>query len=196
MKLIGSEEYLGSFKVESGALTIGDPCYSPDTWCLGHCCDVLDGNWVAKSLRHDMNDWGERNTALFAFNVDYIEANHEIDDIDVIRFAKGAYKNQFSLDYNIGELCVDSGQAGIYDHKHYLNQKKLDEQETRKDEWLWTNGAISCVKKCAGVLPDEIGCVSSSGYGDGAYDYYCYYNKEGYTVAVLIVFIECSTEEC
>jgi hypothetical protein len=47
----------------------------------------------------------------------------------------------------------------------------------------------------AGILPDKKGCVSSSGYGDGGYDYYCFHNEEGNTVAVLIVFIE-EEEEC
>ena len=98
MNLIGNERYLGKFNIDSSALVIGDPCYSPDTWCLGDCCDVLNGTWVAKILEADDSEtgWGDRNTALFAFNLDYIEANFGFDDIELIRFAKGAYRNRRS----------------------------------------------------------------------------------------------------
>lgn len=187
--LIGEEVYLGKFKVESGALTIGDPCYSPDTWCLGHCEDVVDGTWMAKALKIDdsLTGWGDRISALFAFNVNYFETNYEIDDIEIKRFAHGAYKTQFTLDYTIESIGVDSGQAGIYDHQHYLKEKELDNQEDRKDRWYWQNGDITLSKAMAGVI--NKGCVSSSGYGDGSYDYHCYY-KEGCVIAVLIVFID------
>ena len=188
MELIGKERYLEKFNINSGALIIGDPCYSPDTWCLGDCFDVLDGTWAAKILEADGSETGlgDRNTALFAFNLDYIEANHEIDDIDVIRFVNGAYRNEFILEYTVGLLGVDSGQAGIYDHKHYLTVKASSEEES----WYWQNGDITLTNDMAGVLPDKKGCVSSSGFGDGMYEYFCYHNEQGETVAVLIVFIE------
>ena len=190
MKLIGKEKYIGKFNVNSKELVIGDPCYDPGTWCLGNCKDVLNGTWVAKTLKADNNEtgWGDRVSALFAFNLDYIEENFQLDDIDVIRFAKGTYNNQFLLDYTIGTLGVDSGQAGIYDYKHFLDVKNSDSDN--KATWYDQNCDITLTDEMAGILPDKKGCVSSSGYGDGGYDYYCYYDKDGFTVAVLIVFID------
>ena len=190
INLIGEETYLGKFNISSGAVKIGDPCYDPDTWCLGDCVDVMDGTWVAKILEaddFDTNGWGDRNSALFAFNQDYFMENYNFDDIEIKRFAKSAYKTQFSLDYNVGELGVDSEQAGIYDHKNFLTVKQGE--KAQEENWFWQNGNITLTGSMAGVHPDQKGCVSSSGFGDGGYDYFCYYNNQGYTVAILIVFI-------
>lgn len=190
--IIGKEYVAGDFNIESGAVKIGDPCYSPDTWCLGSCDDVLSGKWRAKFFRADdlTTGWGDRNTALFAFNKGYFEEKFGFDDIEVDRFAKGAYCTQFCLDYMSGELGVDSGQAGIYDEKHYIKMQELDKNASRENAWYWTNGQVTLHGLEAGILKDKKGVVSSSGYGDGCYDYYCYYDKEGYTVAILIVFIQ------
>lgn len=190
MKLIGKELYLGKFHVTSGALIIGDPCYSPETLNLGYCCDVLDGTWIAKALEADDSETncGDRNTALFAFNLNYFKAYFDLDDIDVKRFAEGAYKTEFILDYTLDYVLVDSGQVGIYDHKHYLTIKESDKE--KEEEWFWQNGDITLTGNMAGIHPDKKGCVSSSGFGDGTYDYYCYYNRQGETIAILAVFIE------
>ena len=196
MKIIGEEHIAGEFFIKSGAVKIGDPCYSPDTWCLGSCDDVLDGAWKTKFFRVKTASWGARNTALFAFNKEYFEDNFGFDDIEVERFANGAYRTQFCLDYNSRELGVDSGQAGIYDEQHYIKMREEDEGKDKHNSWYWTNNSeITLYDDLeAGVTPDKMGCVSASCYGDGCYDYYCYYNKEGETVAILIVFI-CEDED-
>lgn len=194
MKIIGKEHIAGKFFIRSGSVKIGDPCYPPDTWCLGSCDDVLDGAWKVKIFRADdsQTKWGPRNTALFAFNEMYFENNFGFDDIEVERFVNGAHRTQFCLKCSVGELGVDSGQAGIYDEQHYIKMREEDKKKDRTDSWYWTNNSeITLYNDLeAGVTPDKMGCVSSSGYGDGCYDYYCYYNEEGYTVAILIVFIE------
>lgn len=193
MNILGKEFYGGSFEIKSGAVKIGDPAYSPDTWCLGSS-DALNGTWNMKFFRADnsITDWGDRNTALFAFNKQYFIDNFSIDDIEVERFVQGAHKTQFLLDVYEDELGVDSGQAGIFDEKHYIKVKEEDKTTRRRDSWYWSTSDIVLHGLEAGVTPDGMGCVSSSGYGDGIYDYYCYCNKEGDTVAILIVFI---TEE-
>lgn len=189
MRIIGKEHPIGDFNINSGSVKIGDPCYEPDVWCLGHCDDVLDGVWKAKLFRADKSEikYGPRNTALFAFNKKYFENHFGFDDIEVERFIKGSYITQFCLNYELWQLGVDSGQAGIYDLHNYIVNK-----ENKSDDWCWNNNSkITLYDELeAGINPDKMGCVSSSGYGDGTYDYYCYYNKEGYVVAILIMFIE------
>lgn len=195
IKILGEELTLNDFSIESGAMKIGDPCYSPDTWCLGEANNVLNGKWTAKVFRADdlITDWGDRNTALFAFNRAFFEDNFNFDDIEVERFMNGAYETQFCLYVEYLELGVDSGQAGIYDAEHYIKMKEQDEEtrfSERDDTWYWSNNATITLHGIeAGVTPDKKGCVSSSGYGDGSYDYYVYRDKEGQAVAVAIIFI-------
>lgn len=204
IKILGEEYNLGSFNIESSEMIIGDPCYSPNTWCLGHANKVLNGQWESKVFRADdsITNWGDRNTILFAFNKKFFKDNFNIDYIEVERFMNGAYKNKFYLDVELKDFSVDSGQAGIYDSAHYIKmheqdkEKKKDASIIRDDTWYWTNNAeITLYGIGAGVTPDKMGCVSSSGYGDGGYDYYIYRNKEGFTVAISIIFITDEEEE-
>lgn len=198
MEILGKEHVLGSFNITSGAMKVGDPCYSPSTWCLGQIDDVLDGKWKAKTFIADdsITGWGDRNTALFAFNEAYFENNFGFDDIEVDRFVNGAYENQFLLDYNIDDrICVDSGQAGIYDYQNYLNAHDPNKTEEERKDWYFKNGDLTLHGINAGIHEDKFGCVSSSGYGDGVYDVYNFYDKDDITVAVLLLFITNEDEE-
>lgn len=199
VKILGQEHNLGSFKINSGEMIIGDPCYSPHVWCLGYANNVSNGYWESKVFIADnsVTGWGDRSTALFAFNKKYFKDNFGYDDIAVEHFMNVAYEDYFGLDVEIKELGVDSGQAGIYDSRHYI---KMHEEDKKKEElsgrierdttWYWSqNAEITLSRIGAGINPDGMGCVSSSGYGDGTYDYYVYRNKNGYVVAILIIFI-------
>lgn len=90
------------------------------------------------------------------------------------------------------EVGVDSGQAGIFDLSKYPDAPRDDEWEKRfyrpacevtlgQTYPGWSAGVT--------VIDDKrIGCVASSGYGDGGYS--CYYFNDGKnTVAIGIVFI-------
>lgn len=188
LKLVGEQHIAKDFYIKSGAVKIGDPCYSPATWCLGECDDVMDGKWATRYLRANIKNWGNRNTALFAFNKEYFESKYNHNDIDLRWFINSGYRNTYCLDYISSGLTVDGGQAGIFDSQNFI-AKKTGDQEEEKVWFFDTVSRISLHEPYAGSTYDHLGCVSESGYGDGFYDYYCFYDKDGFTVAILIVFI-------
>lgn len=80
---------------------ISDPCYDTDTWCNGDLKDVLPGTWRTKVIY--MYD---RCTDLIAWHKDVPEPTFDqYEKTDIV-------------------VGVDSGQAGIYDYKHFAKMCK------------------------------------------------------------------------
>ena len=180
---------LGSFQVESGKLRISDPCYGLNTWCAGTLENVSNGEWVAEIKMTDGSDrCGKRVVSLRAYKLTY----------------ENVVRDHKSIPFKIG---VDSGQAGIFDLKHFKCSKDAIGQEqaayiTGNDEgrdWY----AMCCAKTyseskgkdChqAGVIP--FGVVSSSGFGDGSYEGTYAEDTEGKIIEVNIPFIPDDDQE-
>ena len=80
---------------------VSDPCYDIDTWCNGDLKDVLPGTWRTKAIY--MYD---RCTDLIAYHKDVPEPTFDqYEKTDIV-------------------VGVDSGQAGIYDYKHFATMCK------------------------------------------------------------------------
>ena len=168
---------VGQFAVISSALFVSDPCYNYDTWCAKKICDVKNGNWKAYVLSYDFGKYGIRNISLLAIHENYNEsdlANMRMEIIDT--------------------LGVDSGQLGIFDYDNFKNDKQFSEDYEPNFNISSTEQGYKFYGACcdatfsgveAGVLP--YGCVTSSGFGDGIYEAYIYYENDE-VVAVEAIF--------
>lgn len=95
-------------------VVISDPCYDLDVWCSGTLENVKPGIWRTKAENANINGWGDRCTALIAWHEDVEEPDE--DDYEPTGIDVG----------------VDSGQAGIYDYKHF---EYLKDNKDRDENW-------------------------------------------------------------
>lgn len=112
-------------------VVISDPCYDLDTWCNGVLENVKPGIWHTKAENVNINNWGERCSALIAWHEDVEEldeGDYELTGIDV---------------------GVDSGQAGIYDYKHF---EYLKDNKDRDENWYNNIRTFGSVRKPMTVL--------------------------------------------
>ena len=150
---------------------VSDPCYGLNTWCQGVLENVLPGTYDCEVEYSDEGDWGTRVAA--------IEVTHQDYD-GIVRFEPE--------DFEVG---VDSGQAGIFDYDYYC---KYHTDDDVNDDWYDKVYKITLAKNQAGTT-DDLGFVSSSGFGDGGYTCYTARERNGYIVAVRIEFIDEEDED-
>ena len=168
---------LGSFEVTSGSIIVSDPCYEKDVWCCNSIEQVKCGTWTAEVDIHDEGEWGWRIAVL---RIQAAIPPKVLPSPESAPFA----------------VAVDSGQAGFFDAMHYRDsemlRKKTGSKSTDPDLWYWHCCQITLSPQQAGVLP--YGVVSSSGFGDGAYECLIYRNACGEAIRVEIIFIEDASE--
>ena len=107
-------------------VVISDPCYDLDTWCNGVLENVKPGIWHTKAENVNINNWGERCSALIVWHKDVEEPDED------------AYEE---TNIHVG---VDSGQAGIYDYDHFAYIK--DDKE-RDENWYDSIRTFGSVRK-------------------------------------------------
>ena len=158
-----TEEKLGDMAISSGVVRISDPCYDKDVHCTGVIKNVKTGVWKPYVVLSDEGSWGIRNAVLVAHHSD-----HPIVESSL------AWKKKRI------DVGVDSGSAGIYDEAYF----KGGEDDYGDDGWYDDNCNIVLKSQhSAGVLPDNMGVVSSSGFGDGGYN--CYVATSGKKVVAI-----------
>lgn len=140
---------LGEFSVNSNAVEITDPCYSPGDGVIVK--NVKNGQYICFTEITDEGGWGGRNAVLYAIHKDFF---------NVQKLTKESlnFPQWISQKESFG---VDSGQGGIFDIEKYKGGDDEDFYEKACDTTLEGLGA--------GTL--GFGVVSSSGYGDGGYGY-------------------------
>lgn len=187
---------LGSFQIENG-IVISDPCYD------FNINDYKKGLAIQKYFPKQYVMTGEWNGYVKYADVDgdgpvsKLQACHSSISEDELHNA----------DWQVckGILGVDTGQLDVFDSKYYKNDdivgdnpidKGIYDGKEKGDKWY----AMCCYQsgndKQAGVIP--FGVVSSSGYGDGCYNY-SVIKKNGIICGFEIVFIdpdECSNSDC
>ena len=147
---------------------VSDPCYELNTWCQGVLENVLPGTYNCNVEYSYEGDWGTRVSA--------IEVTHQ--DCGIYRFEMA--------DFSVG---VDSGQAGIFDYEYYATYHTDRTERPHVDDcWYDRVCDITLARESAGTI-DELGFVSSAGYGDGDYDCWVARNRDGYIVAIRIEYI-------
>lgn len=150
---------------------VSDPCYGLNTWCQGVLENVLPGQYDCNVEYSNEGDWGIRVSAIEVTHIDYDRCvlNEELEKFDV---------------------GVDSGQAGIFDYEYYAKyHTDSTEREHVDDDWYDRVCDLTHTGRFDGNTIDNLGLVSSSGYGDGGYDCWTCRNKDGKIVSIRVEFI-------
>lgn len=168
---------IGSFEVISGEVMVSDPCYEVGTWCQGKLENVLNGHWHATVLVSDEGSWGKRIAQL-----------EVVHSGCTLRSLSSGWKQEAF------EVGVDSGQAGVFDTKHYRDDKVVEgfarlSQEIICPETPWYSLCCDRTMTEAGAGTIPFGVVSSSGFGDGGYTCFTHRDADGDVVGIRIVFI-------
>ena len=159
-------------KIKNGKITFSDPCYRLGTWCAIYNIPFPNGEYRIQAKKTDEGDWGYRVAEIAIYNKKLVPEN-ESRELDIW------------WDELEGEVGVDSGQAGIFDSTYY---EKFHNENSINDLWYDRICDITLTEEGYGAT-DELGVVSSSGYGDGGYT--AYLGKLGdKIVAAKIVFID------
>jgi hypothetical protein len=162
--------YLGTFDQTSDKILVSDPCYElekdEDTFKINFILNnAQQGKWNTWVIIDRENG---RNAELIAIS--------DTMSIDCKTLDSNFWSNMHEM-----AICVDSGQAGIYDAAHFKD-------DNDNDKWYDMNCKITISHEhCAGIIP--YGIVSKSGYGDGIYDLFVS-KKNKKIVGVRIVFID------
>ena len=152
----------------SDKIIISDPCYERGIWCAISDFEVMPGKYETFIIKY-ADDCDVRAAAVIAVHSDYIET------LDFIWKSHNC------------EVGVDSGQAGIFDDSIYPEKGEpkgeYDDEETFYGECC----KLTLSDTQGGILKNEKGVVSSSGYGDGCYELFSQY-RNGYCIALMIDF--------
>jgi hypothetical protein len=156
---------LGNFMVESGEILVCDPCYD-DAEHMHITLPAHNGKWWTSIERYE-----DRISRLYAV----------LDKTQLILTPR-----------DVGVAGVDSGQMGIYDKPYFNNQDKVEGGIANFKDWY-----LMCCDRTlgdvgAGLIPH--GVVSSSGWGDGAYQVRADYCGRK-IIYVEIIFIDESWKE-
>lgn len=155
------KQELGTFTVSTGTVTVTDPCYKPGTWCTAVVKNVVKGPWKAEVNVINAGGWGNRVSSLI------VRAVGSNRDTQVVQTAR--------LPNDIG---VDAGVCGVFEDKPDYTGDWSNVCDEMRDGY----GGIASKHnafRCEGAW-------SSSGYGDGGYDAYVGYNKDGEVVQIEI----------
>lgn len=165
---------VGTFEVISDQLIASDPGYPAEEAGLhGLARPARRGTWKATVIRIDTGNGDHRNAELWA-----IHAGAK---------AKPDWKKRD------GALGVDSGQLGIFDRSTYYDPGVVPKDYKWKDKpvaedlpWYSLCCEQTLADPGAGVIPH--GAVTHSGFGDGAYEWYAWGEKDE-VVGVRVVFL-------
>lgn len=224
LSLISSTSPPNAFAVSSGALRVTDPCYDMETWCAGTLDNVKNGIWQAQVGYHkDELDAEvaerrfkaeEERIAEYAkrpggedfaqFERERLEEKRKEFDARLGRVAylhirhenaQSHFDHEAELDSTWVDsdipVGVDSGQAGFFDYALF---DQVCGSEPVKDKFYDEVCALTCDTEGQwGVHP--VGCVSSTGWGDGSYDCFVRRDEEGRAIEAIIVYLAEYEEE-
>lgn len=166
-------------KIESGQIVASDPCYEyPKGGVLAGKIikNALNGFYEVLIERSDEGDWGIRNTKMMIIHSDHYHPDW--------------------LDYETKEYegcCgVDAGCFCFADEQYY-KETHTDTNSKEFDKW-WDKFVMAHCdgKDVAKVWQDKNEdriIISDSGYGDGAYYVNSYKDKNGFVIAVEVIYI-------
>lgn len=155
-ELIGEKEFKSN-------LTVTDPCYDDDVWCVKRL-DITPGIYNCYVWRHDetIKDF---NGKPYTYTI--------IDRIEISLKDKSETDSKWIL---CGEIGVDSGFAGFFNDKPNHNDDEwMDFCDRIKDGFAWF---------------EPEGFFSRSGMGDGVYAVLCKKDESGKIWAVRIDFYD------
>lgn len=196
---------------------VSDPCYEMGTWCQGVIDNVLKGNYKCTLETSDEGEWGRRVSALQVVHEDYVkkflEYSKENFEVGVDSGQAGIFDYEYYKKYHSDDNEIEHVDNGWYwrvcdltvtikknpDYVKFVwdyNAEDMVEQFKRYREWS-RNAKVSwpTIQILDGNTIDNLGFVSSSGYGDGDYCCWTAHNDEGKIVAIRVEYITEDDEE-
>lgn len=174
------ESEIGSFNL-GRSVYVTDPAYQPDVWCCNKVEGFVPGRYNAYVLK------GPEEGRIAEFSIYH-------SDYDRDKRKRKMVWEETPLD-----IGVDSAQAGFFSKTYYEVSKEKEKSYTGRGFGMPGEVYDSCCRitldKKAGILDNELGAVSCTGYGDGVYDLYVVRDGSEQIIAAKIVFIYPSGEE-
>lgn len=177
---------LGKFEISEARIVVSDPSYDLSTAKIPGLGAILDncrtGSWrgfsVTKEFLPDLVEFGAE---LWAWHQSITN------------------EAQLSWVKQEKEIGADTGQIGIFDLKHYQDDKVVPINHkwtlgpngtpiANNELWYSFCCEMTDTKKFANVMP--FGVVSRSGHGDGGYYYFVARDQDGTIIGVKVVFID------
>ena len=200
-------ENKGSIRLNSKVM-VSDPCYGLNTWCQGIIEDVLPGTYDCFVEHSDERDWGIRVSAIEVRHAYYDEPRDfypEDFEVGVDSGQAGIFDYEYYEKYHSDEKECPHVNDGWYDkvcNKTITREKNpkyerfkfnLDvpftDELKRHDEWERSEKYWPYLEKLDGNTIDNLGFVSSSGYGDGGYTCWTARNNDGKVIAIRVEYI-------
>ena len=162
---------------------IGDPCYSASG------CETIK-NMLPGIYHTAIRNCDGRVSRLIAVHKKY-SSNPALDaespdELDSYFYTK-------SLTSSEEYIGVDSGQAGIYDKKYFLQNEK-DRDYDNLTSWYRRICDTTDSEEGGGIM-DSRCVVSRSGYGDGSYACTLFREKTTQSCVAIVIDYEIETEE-
>ena len=158
---------LGSFIVSENKIIVADPSYDFGDFGTLILNDVLEGKYFANITT----------------------ADNLVTSLNIIH----SYYKNIELNFSLyGEIFVDSGQAGFFDEKYFVENQGGTFSDVTSFYGLACATTMS--PKQAGTMKRK-GVVSASGFGDGFYKVLIIRNSDRKIVSAKILFIEIYKEE-
>lgn len=169
MKII--RKHYGTIELGSSVI-LSDPCYDLDEWCSGKVQNMIPGIYDCYADFAIMGSWGTRVVRLILVHTNVPnEGPAKIKEVPAC-------------------LAVDAGVFGIYDEQYFRKVK-----DANPDAW-YNQNVLSWINDEEGfICEDAKGFITTSGYGDGYYDAYCYHDDEENVYKIEVVFIDAKPEE-
>lgn len=164
-------KHYGTIELGS-SVVLSDPCYEPGIWCASELHTMQPGTYDCYADFTYNKDWGIRVARLVIMPADEPPHGYVYDD---------------SVN---GCLAVDAGVFGIFDRRYFIEKKTTDEER-----WYNDNVISWAAKEHAFICEDGKGFITSSGYGDGAYNAYYSKNQKGQINSIEVIFIEPNDED-
>ena len=199
--------------VEKGIIVLGekvmvsDPCYGLETWCQGVIENVLRGEYVCKVGYSDEDEYGTRVADIEvihkSFSGKFLEYYPEEFEVGVDSGQAGIfdyeYYKKYHKDRNEHKHVDEHWYARVcgitYTRKKNPYYKEFndwgDKEFFKKYAEYMHNTKINSpyLEKLDGNIIDNLGIVSSSGYGDGGYVCWTAHSNEGKVVGIRVEFI-------
>lgn len=163
-----------TIQVSGGTLQVSDPCYDGDVKLE----NVRNGRWNVTSVLGTVDSWGRRNLQLVAMHED-LELEPRLVDTDLDQWDNPEYLGLVGVDSGQMAISADGKFAGSEGHEEWYDQISEITCATEGERW--------------GVVDNTV--VSSSGYGDGAYDLWVLRNTSNEIVGVCVEFIDIEEDE-
>lgn len=192
---------------------ISDPCYGMNTWCQGIVDNVLKGKYKCMLETSDEGEWGNRISAIQVVHEYYVKKSLEYSKENFVVGVDSGQAGIFDYEY-YKKYHSDASESEHINEDWYWrvcdltttriknpNYEKFDYEKHKDDffeapeKYMNSNKACPYLTMCDGNTIDNLGFVSSSGYGDGGYDCWTAHNDEGKIVAIRVEYITEEDEE-